>query len=429
MGPRGEYDFERRLLRFMPQFQDLNTDRQLGSSSSGLSHWFAIKTSPANERHGIFVIPVAYLLAIMTTLGLVMGWQAYQVLKQYQRPHNYFTAEAANQLIDCYVWTIIAVAIWQLMRWIPVQGPTWKRQLIAHIGISLVVSPIATLFYIAVVGVAGLGRQDMTLMYRLKLNLRGEWIPNAIEYLTILAILVSVQCYRRYREDEDEKLHLNRALTEAKLHALRAQLNPHFLFNALNSVSCLVHRDSAAADRMLANVANLLRLTLARDDSKEVSLLEEVEIAEEYLEIQRIRFGSRLKLNIEIADDVLEARVPNMLLQPLIENACVHGVARTRGDCQVEIRARIEAGRLVISMYNDGPPLRTDWKSNPGIGLRNTAERLYLLYGTSSDMELSNSAAGVWLTVKLPLVLTKRGQVEHGEPSVIANPIQPTTIM
>jgi LytS/YehU family sensor histidine kinase len=180
---------------------------------------------------------------------------------------------------------------------------------------------------------------------------------------------------------------------------------------------------------MLANVANLLRLTLARDDSKEVSLLEEVEIAEEYLEIQRIRFGSRLKLNIEIADDVLEARVPNMLLQPLVENACVHGVARTRGDCHLEIRARIEAGRLVISMYNDGPPLRPDWKSNPGIGLRNTAERLYLLYGSSSDMELSNSAAGVCLTVKLPFVLTEHSKVEHSELPVIANPVQPTTIM
>jgi hypothetical protein len=421
--------FNAELLRLMTLLPDTNTDRQFGLSSPGLSHWFAMQTSPANERHGFFVIPVAYLWAIMTTLGLVMGWQAYQVLKQYQRPHNYFTAEAANQLVDCYVWAFMAIGIWQLMRWLPVQGRTWKRQLIAHIGISLVVSPIATLLYIAVIGVAGLGRQDMTLMYRLKLNLRGEWIPNAIEYLTILAILVSVQCYRRYREDQDEKLHLNRALTEAKLHALRAQLNPHFLFNALNSVSCLVHRDSAAADRMLANVANLLRLTLARDDSKEVSLLEEVEIAEEYLEIQRIRFGSRLKLNIEIADDVLEARVPNMLLQPLVENACVHGVARTRGDCQLEIRAHIEAGRLVISTYNDGPPLRPDWKSNPGIGLRNTAERLYLLYGSSSDMELSNSGGGVCLTVKLPLVLAEHSKVEHSELPVIANPVQPTTIM
>ena len=387
-----------------------------------------MKTARSNEKRGIFVIPVAHLWAIMTTLGLVMGWQAYQVLKQYQKPHNYFTAEAANQLVDCYVWTLMAIVIWQVMRFLPVQGPRWRWQLVAHIGISLVLAPIATLLYVSVVGLTGLGRRDMTLMYRLKLNLRGEWISNAIEYLTILAILVSVQCYRRYREDQDEKLRLNRALTEAKLHALRAQLNPHFLFNALNSVSCLVHRDSAAADRMLANVANLLRLTLARDDSKEVNLLEEVEIAEEYLEIQRIRFGSRLKVEIEIADDVLEARVPNMLLQPLVENACVHGVARTRGECRLEIKGRAEADSLVVSIYNDGPPVRPDWKSNPGIGLRNTAERLYLLYGTSSDLELSNSLSGVRLTVRLPLLMA-RSKVERNEPLVVTNPVQPTTIM
>src|SRR5207248_9849629 len=109
--------------------------------------------------------------------------------------------------------------------------------------------------------------------------------------------------------------------------------------------------------------------------SREVGLLEEVELAEEYLEIQRIRFGSRLKLEIDIADDVLEARVPNMLLQPLVENACVHGVTRTRGDCRLEIRAKAEAGYLLITIYNDGPSVRPDWKTHSAIRVRNTMDR------------------------------------------------------
>jgi LytS/YehU family sensor histidine kinase len=268
----------------------------------------------------------------------------------------------------------------------------------------------------------------MSLESRLRLNLRAEFIPNVIEYLTILAILASVEYYRRYREGQRETMQLQHALTESKLQTLRAQLNPHFLFNAMNSVSCLLHRDAAAADQMLSRVANLLRLTLARDDSREVGLLEEVELAEEYLEIQRIRFGSRMKLEIDIDDDVLEARVPNMLLQPLIENACVHGVARTRGDCRLELRAKAEENSLVISIYNDGPPVRPDWRTRSGIGLRNTLERLSLLYRERSSLELGNLRDGVRLVVRIPLATTP-SDIQLPDPVVSRTPAESARVM
>lgn len=360
------------------------------------------------SRRPRFVIPVPYLFAIMTTLGLGMGWQAYQVLKQWNKPHNYFSMEAANQLIDYYVWALMALLIWQYMRFFSLQGPKWKRDLCAHAVIAMATAPIATLLYISVIALTRLGTQDMSVESRLKLNLRGEFIPNVIEYFTILAVLASVEYYRHYRRSEQETFHLQHALLESKLQTLRAQLNPHFLFNAMNSVSCLLHRDPAGADKMLSRVANLLRISLARDDSREVGLLEEVELAEEYLEIQRIRFGSRLKLDIDIADEALEARVPNMLLQPLVENACVHGVARTRGECRLEIKARPEGSELLITIYNDGPPVRPDWKTNSGIGLRNTIERLSLLYGEKSRLELANFQAGVRLSVRIPLLLESK---------------------
>lgn len=342
----------------------------------------------------------------MTAFGLIMGWQAYQVLKDWHKPNNYFTLEAANQLIDCYVWCFVALAIWQYMRFFSLQGPKWKRNLGIHALIAMANAPIATLLYIggvALSGLVGLSKHDMSLDSRMKLNLRAEFIPNVVEYLTILAILASAEYYRHYRKSQEENFHLQTALMESKLQALRAQLNPHFLFNAMNSVSCLLHRDAGAADRMLSRIANLLRLTLARDDSREVNLLEEIELAEEYMEIQKIRFGSRLTLDIDIADETLEARVPNMLLQPLVENACVHGVARTRGDCRVEIKARLQGSDLAISIYNDGPPVRPDWRTNSGIGLRNTIERLALLYGDRASLDLSNFRDGVRLQVRLPL--------------------------
>ena len=383
---------------------------------------------PGKSGRGIFVIPVAYLFAIMTGLALLLAWQAHQVMKQWNRPNNYFSEQAANQLIDFYVWSFIALAIWQYMRVFSLQGPLWKRDLAVHIGIAVVTAPLATLLYIGGVAIAKLGIRDMSVKARLQYNLRGEFGQNIIEYLTILAVLASVEYYRRHRDDQREKLQLQHALTESKLQALRAQLNPHFLFNAMNSVSCLLHRDTAAADQMLSRVANLLRLTLARDDSREIGLLEEVELAEEYLEIQKIRFGSRMKLEIDIDDDVLEARVPNMLLQPLVENACVHGVARTRGDCRVELRAKAESEDLVISIYNDGPSVRPDWKAHGGIGMRNTMERLSLLYKGSAKMELGNFREGVRLVVRIPL-LTTPASVEIVDPILPTSPAQSASLM
>lgn len=383
---------------------------------------------PRKKGRGLFFIPVAYLFAIMTGLALLLAWQAHQVMKQWNRPNNYFSEQAANQLIDFYVWSFIALAIWQYMRVFSLQGPRWKRDLAAHIGIAIVTAPVATCLYIAGVAVAKLGIRDMSVKARLIYNLRGEFGQNVIEYVTILAVLASVEYYRRDREGQRENLQLQHALTESKLQALRTQLNPHFLFNAMNSVSCLLHRDAGAADQMLSRVANLLRLTLARDDSREVGLLEEVELAEEYLEIQKIRFGSRMKLEIDIDDEVLDARVPNMLLQPLVENACVHGVARTRGDCRLEVRAKAESGDLVISIYNDGPSVRPDWKTRSGIGLRNTIERLSLLYNDSSTLELGNFRDGVRLVVRIPLVKTA-AVLETVDPVVPRTPAHSPSIM
>src|SRR5690242_2989360 len=387
------------------------------------------KTTPTAKgpRRGVFVFPVAYLFGIMTTFGLGMGWQAYQVLKQYHKPRNYFTLEAANQLIDCYVWSLIAIGIWQLMRFFSMQGPKWKRDLTAHIIIAAINAPIATLLYIGGIAITRLGIQDMSVGSRLKLNLRGEFIPQMIEYFVILALLASIEYYRNYRRGQQETFQLQHALMESKLQTLRAQLNPHFLFNAMNSVSCLLHRDPAAADQMLSRIANLLRLTLARDDSREIGLLEEVELAEEYLEIQRIRFGSRLKLEIDIADETLEARVPNMLLQPVVENACVHGVARTRGDCRLEIKSRAEGSDLVISIYNDGPPVRPDWTTRSGIGLRNTMERLALLYGHRASVELASFGNGARLTVRLPLT-SDANQHAVFDRLLTSTPAQPTVM-
>jgi two-component system LytT family sensor kinase len=251
--------------------------------------------------------------------------------------------------------------------------------------------------------VCGFSSADMTLKSRLIWNLHATVISNVIEYFMLLGFIAAVDHYRRYRSEQQHSAQLRVALAESKLQTLRAQLNPHFIFNALNSVSCLIHTDINRADSMLARVANLLRLTLARDDSQQVPLLEEVELAEEYLEIQQIRFGSKLQLQIQISDDVLDVPVPSMLLQPLVENACVHGVARTQRQCRLEIAATREHESLVLTVYNDGPPLRPDWKKDSGIGLRNTVERLRLLDGEDHFFEVASFDQGVRAVMRIPI--------------------------
>jgi len=384
-------------------------------------------TASGKTRHpkrGLFVIPVTYLFGVMTVVGLLLGWQAYQLALAWNKSKASFGVQAASQLIDCYSWSLIALVIWQIMRVFSLQGQKWKRDLAAHVLIAFAVAPLATLLYICGIAITRVGTDTMSVLDRLKLNLRGEIVPNAIEYLTFLAMLVAVDYFRRYQNEQQEKLQLQHALAESKLQTLRAQLNPHFLFNAMNSVSCLLHRDPAAADTMLSRVANLLRLTLARDDSREVRLLEEVELAEEYLEIQKIRFGPRLKLDIDVADEALETYVPNMLLQPLVENACVHGIARTHGECRLTIQARLEEGCLVLTIYNDGPPVRRDWKTHSGIGLRNTMERLSLLYGEDTKLELSNVQSGVRLRLRIPLHAAPSETAAYSSMST-STPVQP----
>jgi hypothetical protein len=353
----------------------------------------------------LFVFPIAYLVGIMTISALLLGWQDYQLLLAYHKKNTYFSLEVANHLADSLVWTFIALLIWQLLRIIPVHGPKLVRNLGVHTLIAGILSPIACFAYVGVLFICGFATEDMTLKSRLVWNLHATVISNVLEYFMLLGFIAAVDHYQRYRLEQQHSSKLRVALAESKLQTLRAQLNPHFIFNALNSVSCLIHTDVERADSMLARVANLLRLTLSRDDSQQVPLLEEVELAEEYLEIQQIRFGSKLQLLIRIDDDVLDVPVPSMLLQPLVENACVHGVARTQRQCRLEIRAKREHDSLVLTVYNDGPPLRADWKKDNGIGLRNTVERLRLLYGEDHLFEVASFDQGVRAIVRIPMTV------------------------
>jgi signal transduction histidine kinase len=217
---------------------------------------------------------------------------------------------------------------------------------------------------------------------------------NATIYLAVVLALHGRLYYRRLRAQEVEGARLAQRLAETQLTALRAQLQPHFLFNTLNAISALMHDEPDVADRMLTRLAELLRAVLEPPPGDEHALADELTVLERYLDIMSLRFGPRLSVEIAVAPDVRDARVPWLVLQPLVENALEHGAARRRGGVQVRVtaaRVRTADGELLcLTVCDDGPgPAATAGsRRGTGIGLENTRRRLAQLYGGRASLVL-----------------------------------------
>jgi len=220
-----------------------------------------------------------------------------------------------------------------------------------------------------------------------------------MSYATILLFSHVVDYYRRHRAEELNVSRLNAELAEtrlraaeAQLRALKMQLQPHFLFNTLNSISALLEEDPRAADRMLARLGDFLRLTLESSGNQEVTLEQELEFLRCYLEIERVRFDDRLNVAFNIDPAALNAAVPNLLLQPIAENAIKHGLAPKSGPGTIEIAARLDGTVLRLRIRDDGPGLAQG--SGNGLGLANTRSRLDQLYGPDHDFEIKQVVTG-----------------------------------
>src|SRR6185436_7564987 len=209
-------------------------------------------------------------------------------------------------------------------------------------------------------------------------------------YAILLCGVYVAAYYARYRERELAASQLQGQLAHAQLQALRMQLNPHFLFNALNSISMLVRGGrSGEAVRMLAGLGDLLRGVLEEERPNEVPLREELDFLTRYLAIEQIR-ADRLQVRMEVAPELMEARVPTLILQPLVENAIRHGISRSSAAGLVEIGARRENGSLLLSVRDDGPGLSAG-DGREGVGLTNTRARLARMYGDAQGLVLENA--------------------------------------
>jgi two-component system, LytTR family, sensor kinase len=248
----------------------------------------------------------------------------------------------------------------------------------------------------------------------------GLWIDKFLNgiltFLVLYAAIVTVSYVLDSRErlalQRTETARLNEMLSRAQLDALRRQIEPHFLFNTLNAVAGLVRegRNDAAVE-MIAGLSDFLRRVLQGSTNQQVPLGEEMAFAQKYLDIQKVRFAERLQLSVDVPRELYPAQVPSLILQPMVENAVKHGIAKRAQGGAIRIAASRSDGVLTLSVCNDGPSLPVDWETaRPGIGMSNVRTRLQSLYGDAFELSMRNQdAGGVEVSVSLPFAVAVAG--------------------
>jgi signal transduction histidine kinase len=351
-----------------------------------------------------------WLAAAVITLGvaLLLGVisAAQNQIANMNRPNHWTLGHALIMETPFFViWVLLLPLVLLALRRVPLQRGTLTRAIPIHlligVGITMLHYSIG-FFLMGWIGHHNWTQPGHTFGEHFIPDLRYSLLPNLASYLFLLTIIVAWQYYKQLRE-RGSFLAAQRPTREAELRALRAQLNPHFLFNAMNSISMLVRRnDNAQAVRMLAGLSDLLRYVLEDSPADEVPLRDELSFLERYLEIEKVRFQDRLQIHMDAAEETLDAFVPNLLLQPLVENAIRHGVARKVSPGRVEIAARRLGDRLIVQVRDDGPGLGPGLGGS-GVGLANTRSRLEQLYGAEQSFELRpGQSAGAVATLSLP---------------------------
>lgn len=242
-------------------------------------------------------------------------------------------------------------------------------------------------------------------------NVRWHFLEGVVSFLVlygaILAVNAVLESRARLLRERAATAQLNEQLSKAQLDAVRRQIEPHFLFNTLNAVSSLVraqrHEDAV---KVIAELSEFLRRVLEESERQEVPLREEMEFGERYLWIQEVRFEDRLRVKVAVSAEAMEAKVPTLMVQTLLENAIKHGIAKRAHGGEVRVSAVCENGALVLRVGNDGPALAEGWATGGGIGLANLRARLQSLYGEHYSLQVADSAHGVEVEVKVPLVRT-----------------------
>lgn len=326
-----------------------------------------------------FLVRGGLWLAVWTVAALCFGHQSYIHLRKAGVDPGWWKVIHWS-LEDWYVWGLFSMGIVELARRFPFERKRWIAFLGLHAIASVAMAPIYQAVRSTVCGMDFIAwRQPL---------------PDLLVYWIILTVWHANHWRRMSYEREMRAADLERRMVEAQLHALRMQLNPHFLFNTLNAIANLLRRDIDAAERMLVRLSELLRRALDTSDAAEVSLEQELDFLDRYVEIEQLRFGDRLEFVRDISPETLVARIPNLILQPLVENAIKHGVEPSARKGRIEVRATRHNGSLRVEIRDSGDGTGgkkvKGGQSGTGIGLANTRARLQGMYGANCRFEMAD---------------------------------------
>ncbi|MEK6335931.1 MAG: histidine kinase [Acidobacteriota bacterium] len=311
------------------------------------------------------------------------------------RPLNFGRALGIWSLC-AFLWLAATPLVLWLARSFPLERNRWITSALVHLVAGVLLSLVLLALFVLITLALGMSSGGMTFMQAFRAQLVVSFHSELLTYWMVIGLTHGIDYYRKYRERELRALQLETRLAHAQLDALKMQLHPHFLFNTLNSISVLMSEDVVAARRMLTRMSELLRASLENVGRHEVSLREELDFLKNYLEIEQTRFHDRLAVRMEIEPGVLDARVPNLILQPLVENAIRHGVAPRAQQGLIEISAAREDGMVELKVRDNGPGLQSTAPESltKGIGLSNTQARLNQLYGERHRFELKDATGG-----------------------------------
>ncbi len=334
----------------------------------------------------LFWTAVALFFSTQGYLGRGGGWEALE-------------SSLRRSLPQWYLWGLLCPFVLQGDRWAKGESRNLRGRILRHVPLAVLVVSAYVSMRTLVDGILGNFPAEWSVR-----GLAPQYHWNFLIYSVLAGGLIAYDLEREARAKELRAYELEARLADARLHTLKAQLRPHFLFNTLNSISAFVEKDPKIARRMTAHLGDLLRHSLESANRNEVPLAEELASVDDYLAIQRIRFAGRLMVEREVAAETLGASVPGFLLQPLIENAVEHGLLKKTGRGRILIRAERREGSLHLTVKDDGVGLPPSWKGNGGgFGLKNVTERLEALYGERARLNLANgSGGGVTVTITIP---------------------------
>jgi two-component system, LytTR family, sensor kinase len=348
------------------------------------------------------------IIAVWLMLSLISASQRYADSIQTSSPVSFLVFLLWSLVIWSY-WALAVPLIFRLGKSIPFSQGMLSFATLTHFALAVLLG----LLHIASVALLGTffgqGRTGapITLIGEFGRGVRVFLYLELILYWAILGAGIARDSYYKYREREMRSKELEAQLGLARLEALRMQVQPHFLFNALNTVAMLIRNgESSQAVEMVAGLGDLLRSSLNDSSEQEVPLAAELSFVRRYLAIEEFRFPDRLRVEVDVPEELLTVEVPNLIFQPLVENAIRHGIAKSSSSGLVRIIARRQNGWLELSVEDDGPGLPVGWQPEDcrGIGLRNVRSRMEQLYGNRHELVIQNvEPKGAVARLRIPL--------------------------